>query len=105
MPSFPSDTTLLPADTNQARGLACYAIEFLRGSPPPVSAPTFALLERFHLDSVGCGISALAAQTNAPSVLRREALGIAPAAGSTGAVCFYESLQAFVQNSFQGHST
>lgn len=97
MPSFASDTTLLPADTNQARGLACYAIEFLRGSPPPVSAPTFALLERFHLDSVGCGISALAAQTNAPSVLRREALGIAPAAGSTGAVCFGSGRRCLVE--------
>ena len=94
MPSTTPSTTpsgaslLLPADTNQARGLARYAIEFLRGSPPPVAATTLALLERFHLDSVGCGISALADQTNAPTVLRGEALGIPPARGSAGAVCF-----------------
>ena len=31
-------------------------------------------VEQFHLDSVACGVSALAAGANAPTVLRREAL-------------------------------
>jgi 2-methylcitrate dehydratase len=84
-----SDTTrLLPADTNQARGLAEYARDFLRADAPPIGAATRALLERFHLDSVGCGVSAVAHGANAPAVLRRDALAAAPAAGTRGAVCF-----------------
>ena len=84
-------TRLLPADTNQARGLAAYALDFLARDPQPIGGPTLDLLERFHLDSVGCGVSALAHAANAPTVLRREALGIAPATGSRGAVCFGSS--------------
>ncbi len=64
---------ILPRDTNQARGLAEVALEFLRGrwgSPDP---ETLQQLQRFHIDSLVCGISALAWGTNAPWVLRREA--------------------------------
>ena len=88
-PALPhGETRLLPAATNQARGLAAYALDFLRRDPQPIGRATLDLLERFHLDSVGCGISALAAAANAPSVLRREALATAPSAGTTGACCF-----------------
>ena len=83
----PGSTRLLPADTNQARGLADYARDFLH-HPQPVGASTLGLLERFHVDSVGCGVSALARGANAPTVLRREALASAPAVGSRGAICF-----------------
>src|SRR3989304_2793935 len=41
------------------------------------AGPTDAVLrktEQFHLDSVACGVSALACRANAPTVLRREAL-------------------------------
>ncbi len=79
-------TRLLPADSNQARGLAEYCLEFLHGGNR-IGAATLALLERFHLDSIGCGVSALAAGANAPAVLRREALASPPAAGSRGAIC------------------
>ena len=82
------DTRLLPADTNQARGLADYALDFLARDPQPIGAATMRLLERFHLDSVGCGVSAIAAGANAPTVLRHEALATPPMAGSRGAVCF-----------------
>jgi len=82
----PGATRLLPADTNQARGLAEYAIDFLR-HPLPLGGSTLELLERFHVDSVGCGVSALARQANAPTVLRREALASPPAVGSRGAIC------------------
>jgi 2-methylcitrate dehydratase len=82
----PGTTCLLPATTNQARGLADYAIEFLR-RPQPVGRATLALLERFHVDSVGCGVSALALGANAPTVLRREALASPPSTGSRGAIC------------------
>ncbi len=82
----PGATRLLPADSNQARGLAEYCREFLRGGAP-LGAPTLELLERFHLDAVGCGVSALAAGANAPTVLRRDALDSTPARGSRGAIC------------------
>ncbi len=88
IPRGTGPSRLLPAGSNQARGLAAYAIDFLRRDPQPVGPTTLDLLEGFHLDSVACGVSAVAAGANAPTVLRREALGTAPAAGTTGAVCF-----------------
>lgn len=61
----------LPRDTNQALGIAQYAIDFMReGRPGP------AVLDRtnlFHTDATICGLSALALGTNAPNLLRREA--------------------------------
>lgn len=63
---------VLKKDINQAHELAKYAINFMeRGNPAPQ------VLERtkmFHTDSVICGLSALALKTNAPHVLRNEAL-------------------------------
>jgi 2-methylcitrate dehydratase len=67
----------LPADTNQARGLAEYAIGFMSGDPARRGEPDRAVLERtelFHADACLCGVSALALGTNAPTVLRAEAL-------------------------------
>jgi 2-methylcitrate dehydratase len=63
---------VLKKDTNQALELAKYAINFISSGNP---APN--VLERtkmFHTDSVICGLSALALKTNAPHVLRNEAL-------------------------------
>ncbi|NDC52924.1 MAG: hypothetical protein EBZ74_01205 [Planctomycetia bacterium] len=79
-------TILLSRRDNQARGLARHCRDFL-GRPQPLGAATLALLERFHLDSVGCGVSAIALGANAPAVLRREALAAPPAAGSRGGIC------------------
>ncbi len=45
------------------------------------------MVERFHLDSIACGVSALACQTNAPTVLRREALEYACADAAVGVPC------------------
>ena len=84
----PGETVLLSRGTNQARGLADYAIDFLFRRPLPIGRATLDRLQQFHLDSVGCGVSALALAANAPTVLRREAVATRPAAGSRGAVCF-----------------
>ena len=71
------ETVTLPADTNQALGIARYAIDFMsddnheRGDPHP---DVLARTELFHTDAALCGLSALALGTNAPNVLRREAL-------------------------------
>jgi 2-methylcitrate dehydratase len=80
-------TILLPRTTNQARGLARYCRDFL-AAPRPIGGATLARLEAFHLDSVGCGVSAIAAEANAPTVLRHEALAMPPAGGSRGGICF-----------------
>jgi 2-methylcitrate dehydratase len=64
----------LPRDTNQVRGLARYAIDFLAGNYAPPSDWVLKRTEQFFVDSVVCGISALALGTNAPTILRDEAL-------------------------------
>lgn len=66
------DNVVLPSSSNQALGLGHYAISFLR-----TGAPDQAVLERtaqFFADATLCGLSALALKTNAPTLLRAEAL-------------------------------
>mmetsp|Transcript_13343 Transcript_13343/g.31330 ORF Transcript_13343/g.31330 Transcript_13343/m.31330 type:complete len:566 (+) Transcript_13343:34-1731(+) len=65
----------LPADSNQAIGIAQYAKDFIGGKyGDTLDASVWERIEQFHTDSVMCGLSALALKTNAPSVLREEAL-------------------------------
>lgn len=94
MPAVAADQFVsLPADSNQALGIARYAIEFLQaaqaanGGPGPAES-VLARTELFHTDSVFCGISALALRTNAPRVLREEALSYPTAQGEKGACVF-----------------
>lgn len=80
--------TVLPADTNQALGIAQYAIDFLAGTLG--EGPSRAVLDRcemFHTDSVFCGLSALAMHTNAPLLLRGEAIEY-PCGDEVGAYVF-----------------
>ncbi len=77
-------TVVLGRDTNQALGIGQFAIDFLAGKLGP--GPSQAVLERcrlFHTDSILCGASALAYRTNAPCLLREEALEYPDAAGAT----------------------
>jgi len=70
-----SEFVTLPRDTNQALGIGRFAIDFLSGELG--DGPDLEVLERtklFHTDAVLCGLSALALCTNAPNVLRDEAL-------------------------------
>lgn len=60
-------------DSNQARGLAQYAIDFLK-SDKEIAPEVYERVRLFHTDSVLCGISAIALKTNAPNVLRNEAI-------------------------------
>jgi len=83
-------TVLLPRTENQALGLARYCRDFLRSSgrtTADIGEATLDRVEQFHLDSVGCGVSALSHRANAPTVLRREALDSSPSAGSQGGIC------------------
>jgi 2-methylcitrate dehydratase len=68
---------VLPADTNQALGLGRFAVDFMGDEAGRAGEPSPAVLERtnlFHTDAVVCGVSAIALGTNAPTVLRQEAM-------------------------------
>ncbi|MGC4005451.1 MAG: hypothetical protein QM811_20945 [Pirellulales bacterium] len=69
-----NDELLLPRNSNQVRGLAQYAIDFLSAPGGSIAPEILRRTELFFIDSVICGASALAAGANAPTVLRREAL-------------------------------
>jgi 2-methylcitrate dehydratase len=64
----------LPRDTNQTRAIGQYALDMIQGQHTGPSDAVLKKVEQFHLDSVACGVSALAARANAPTVLRQEAL-------------------------------
>eukprot|EP00474_Spongospora_subterranea_P009179 CRZ09637.1 hypothetical protein [Spongospora subterranea] len=69
------NAVVLGRNTNQALGIARFAIDFLKGALGKGPDPSvIAKVEQFHTDSVICGLSALALRTNAPTVLREEAL-------------------------------
>lgn len=74
-------TVTLARDTNQALGIGQYAIDFLASGQP--SAKVLERVRLFHTDAVLCGLSALALGTNAPSILRAEALEYLDADGAT----------------------
>ena len=76
----------LPADSNQALGIAEFALDFLADDPARQGNPSSAVLDRtslFHTDAVLCGLSAIALGTNAPIVLRNEALDYPVENGAT----------------------
>jgi 2-methylcitrate dehydratase len=70
-----TDTSItLPRSENQALGLGRFAVDFMSGS---IGEPAPAVLDRtvrFFADAAICGISAIALGTNAPRLLREEAL-------------------------------
>ncbi len=69
-----NESVILSRTENQARGIGQYAIDFLAGNLGQPAENVFQKVEQFHLDSIACGVSALACGTNAPRVLRQEAL-------------------------------
>ena len=91
MSTATASTMNLSRNENQALGIGTYACNFMRGD---LGDPSDAVKQRtiqFFTDSILCGLSALALQTNAPCVLRAEALdypaqGGASVLGSTTSV-------------------
>merc|ERR1719253_1754365 len=74
----------LPADSNQALGIGQYAKDFIGGKyGDNIDDFVWERIEMFHTDSVMCGISALALKTNAPTILRNEALSYKDGNGAT----------------------
>jgi len=79
-----SSAVTLPADSNQALGIGHYAIDFIGGKyGNNIDNIVWKRIEQFHTDSVMCGISALALKTNAPTILRNEALSYKDGNGAT----------------------
>ncbi len=64
----------LKHDTNQALGIGRFAVDFMAEKIGKPDERVFERISLFHTDAVLCGLSALALGTNAPTVLRREAL-------------------------------
>lgn len=72
-----SDFVTLPADSNQALGIAQFALDFMSDTPGKRGEPGVSVIERtnmFHTDACLCGLSAIAMGTNSPVLLREEAL-------------------------------
>ena len=61
-----------------------YAIDFMKNGKP--SKEVLERTKLFHTDAVICGLSALALKTNAPTVLRNEALNEYPGPKSKSSV-------------------
>lgn len=79
---------ILPRGENQARAIGQYAIDFLSGKLGEPADAVYRRVEQFHLDSIACGVSALACGANAPRVLRREALEYVANPPGSGAPLF-----------------
>lgn len=92
MPTANADTknqVVLPRDSNQALGIGRFATEFVSGKLG--SGPAGSVLKRtelFHTDALLCGVSALALGTNAPTILRTEAMEYPVANPEKGACVF-----------------
>jgi 2-methylcitrate dehydratase len=78
----------LPADSNQALGIAQFALDFLWKDPAAggcaADQSVLTRTEMFYADACLCGVSALALGTNAPNLLRKEALTYRSAPAGTG---------------------
>jgi 2-methylcitrate dehydratase len=83
-----STYTTLARDTNQARGLAEYAIDFLAHAENSPSEAAYRKVEQFHTDSIACAVSAIACGCNAPSILRQEAFEYRSNDRANGVPCF-----------------
>ncbi|MBI2342555.1 MAG: MmgE/PrpD family protein, partial [Deltaproteobacteria bacterium] len=64
----------LKLDSNQARAIGQYAIDFVNGKYSAVAPEVLKRISFFFADSLGCGIAAIGIGANAPRVLRKEAL-------------------------------
>ncbi len=69
-----TDSVILRRTDNQARGIGQYAVDFLAAKLGEPAESVYQRTEQFHLDSIACGVSALALGANAPKLLRAEAL-------------------------------
>ena len=76
-------TTVLSHDTNQALAIGQWACDFMSGTIGQPGKLVESRTLQFFVDSVLCGVSAIAMQTNAPCVLRSEAMEYPNDGGAT----------------------
>ena len=95
----------LPADSNQALGIGQFAVDFMAGKFDGPSQMVLDSAELFHTDACLCGVSALALKTNAPTVLRHEALDYPVPAGKPGASVFGSSAKLFPEKAILANSS
>ncbi|MBS1722917.1 MAG: MmgE/PrpD family protein [Armatimonadetes bacterium] len=101
-----SQSVSLPRNSNQALGIGQFAVDFIAGSLG--TGPSPKVLERtrwFHTDSVLCGLSALALQTNAPTILRNEALEYRVSDPRKGAFVFGSNQQVWAEKAVAANSS
>jgi 2-methylcitrate dehydratase len=98
-------TTRLPADTNQVRGLAQYALGLFQDKSAPIGSDALERVEAFLLDSVACAVSALALGTTAPTVLRQEALEYSCDLPSRGATVLGSSTKVWPEKAVAANSS
>ena len=67
---------MLYRNTNQAHVLGQFAIDFMAQKNSNITPEVYDKARLFHTDSVICGASAIASRTNAPMVLRHEAVDL-----------------------------
>jgi len=73
----------LRKNSNQALGIGKFAVDFMRNSLGTPNQDVIDKTKLFFTDAVLCGLSAIAVKTNAPTVLRNEALQFTTDGGAT----------------------
>ena len=74
----------LARDTNQARGIAEYAIDTVTGRHRGPNDAVLKRVEQFHLDSVACGVSALVRRRERPHGVTPGSVGISNGSAAAG---------------------
>ena len=98
-------SVVLSRTENQACGIGRYAIDFLAGRWGDPTESVFQKVEQFHLDSIACGVSALACGANAPKVLRQEALEYVPHDPGAGAPLFGSRIRVMPEKAVVANSS
>jgi 2-methylcitrate dehydratase len=83
MTTTTTTSVVLSKNTNQALGIGRFAVDFMNNT---IGEPSQDVLDRttlFFTDAVLCGLSAVAVKTNAPTILRNEALSFPVEGGAT----------------------
>jgi 2-methylcitrate dehydratase len=79
-----ADTSIqLLKNSNQALGIGQFAVDFISGKIGEPAQDVYDRTTLFFTDAVLCGLSAVAVKTNAPTVLRDEALSFKTRVGAT----------------------
>jgi len=79
-----ADTSIqLLKNSNQALGIGQFAVDFISGKIGEPAQDVYDRTTLFFTDAVLCGLSAVAVKTNAPTVLRDEALSFKTGVGAT----------------------